>query len=71
MAFRLRKSPAATAEPREPSGGWYSDPFGTAARRWYEDTTGWTDRVQGEGHEPDKTGISRVDEVTESANASD
>jgi hypothetical protein len=67
MAFRLRRTPATTAESRESSGGWYADPFGTAARRWYGDTEGWTDRVQGDGDEPDKTGVARVDDATETA----
>jgi hypothetical protein len=61
MAFRFRKTEVTTAELREPSGRWYADPYGTAARRWYDDTKGWTDRVQGEGQEPDKTGVARVD----------
>lgn len=64
MAFRFRKRTEATAAPDKPSGGWYADPYGTAARRWYDDRDGWTDRVQGEGLEPDKTGVARVDEAT-------
>lgn len=64
MAFRFRRTPRTTAELGEPSGGWYADPYGAAARRWYDDTRGWTDRVQGAGLEPDKTGMARVDEVS-------
>lgn len=67
MAFRFRKAEVTTAELREPSGGWYADPYGTAARRWYDDTEGWTDRVQGAGQEPDKTGVARVDEDSTNA----
>lgn len=69
MAFRFRKTREETAEAREPSGGWYADPFGAAARRWYDDSEGWTDRVQGEGQEPDKIAVGRVHDDTESTNA--
>jgi hypothetical protein len=62
MTFRFRKAEDTTAEPHKPSGGWYADPYGFAARRWYEATEGWTDQVQGAGLEPDKTGVARVDE---------
>jgi hypothetical protein len=71
MALRFRKTPETTAEEREASGGWYADPYGAAARRWYDDTEGWTDRVQGEGHEPDKTGVARVDEANSIAQRPD
>ena len=64
MAFKFRQATETTADPGRPSGGWYADPYGVAARRWYEDTDGWTDRVQGAGLEPDKTGVARVDEAT-------
>ena len=64
MTFRFRKTLATMAEPPNRSGGWYADPYGAAARRWYDDTQGWTDRVQGEGLEPDRTGIERVDEAS-------
>ncbi|HWE32882.1 MAG TPA: hypothetical protein VG410_05305 [Solirubrobacteraceae bacterium] len=65
MAFGFRSSKVrdADAESREHSGGWYADPYGTAARRWYDNVTGWTDRVQGEGQAPDKTGLERLDEA--------
>ena len=61
MTFRFRKTVAGTAEPPKPAGGWYADPYGAAARRWYDNQRGWTDRVQGAGLEPDKTGVARVD----------
>ena len=67
MTFRFRKTVVGTAEPHKPAGGWYADPYGAAARRWYDNRLGWTDRVQGAGLEPDKTGMARVDEA--SANA--
>ncbi len=63
MAFRFRSRPVTNAEPRQPSGGWYADPFGRAARRWYDDRRGWTDRVQGPGLQPDKTGVARIDQA--------
>ena len=52
----------------EGSGDWYADPYGDGARRWYDEARGWTDRVEGEGQEPDKTGLARLDEA---AGASD
>jgi hypothetical protein len=64
MAFRFRKATATTADPRRPAGDWYADPYGAASRRWYDDTQGWSDRVQGAGLEPDKTGVARVDDAT-------
>lgn len=72
MAFKFRKALVRTAEQTtaqrpKPSGGWYADPYGVAARRWYDNTRGWTDRVEGEGLEPDKTGMARVDEASSSA----
>ena len=48
-------------------GGWYADPFGTAARRWYDQVSGWTDRVQGPGEAPDKTGLARMDDAAVAA----
>ncbi len=64
MTFTFRKIRVTSAEQPKPSGGWYADPYGAAARRWYDDTLGWTDRVQGAGLEPDKTGMARVDEAS-------
>ena len=64
MKFRFRKTRVTTAEQPELSGGWYADPYGGAARRWHDNTQGWTDRVQGAGLEPDKTGMARVDEAS-------
>jgi hypothetical protein len=68
MAFRFRRTRVATAEKvRKPSGGWYSDPYGAAARRWYDNAEGWTEQVQGAGLEPDKTGVARVDAASNTA----
>ena len=67
MTFRFRKAAVAAAEQPEASGAWYADPFGRAARRWYDNTRGWTGRVQGEGLEPDKTGMARVDKTSTKA----
>jgi hypothetical protein len=69
MAFRFRRATTTKADPRPPSGDWYGDPYGVAARRWYDDTRGWTDRVQGAGLEPDKTGVGRVDDAMASTHA--
>lgn len=60
MAGRKDSAPNADEEAR---GAWYADPFGHAARRWYEPKEGWTDRVEGEGQKPDKTGLARLDEA--------
>lgn len=51
------------ADPTEHSGGWYADPYGLAARRWFDHVNGWSDRVQEAGKAPDKTGVARVDEA--------
>lgn len=65
MAFRFRSGKVQEAEVvPEPSGDWYADPYGTAARRWYDPINGWSsDRVQDPGHTPDKTGLARMDEA--------
>jgi hypothetical protein len=63
MAFWSTKDKAVEAEEGERSGGWYADPFGKSARRWYDDRSGWSDRVEGEGETPDKTGLARLDEA--------
>jgi hypothetical protein len=61
VGFRSRK--VRGAEPPEHSGGWYADPYGAAARRWYDKSSGWSDRVHGAGQTPDKTGLVRMDEA--------
>jgi hypothetical protein len=63
MAFRFRGGKVREADLPEPSGGWYADPYGTAARRWYDSINGWSDRVQDPGQPPDKTGLARMDEA--------
>ncbi len=65
MAFmsRRNKNRVDDAEPLEHRGDWYADPYGTAARRWYDDVTGWSDCVQEDGEAPDKTGLARMDEA--------
>ena len=70
MAFTFRKGKVHEAKLRERSGGWYPDPYGTAARRWYDNVSGWSDRVEGAGQAPDKTGISRTDEAAGAADDS-
>jgi hypothetical protein len=68
MGFRLRRARASVDErPQAHDGGWYADPFGVAARRWYDHVRGWTDRVQGAGEAPDKTGLARMDEAAVAA----
>jgi hypothetical protein len=51
-----------TGSPERP-GGWYADPYGVGARRWYDNRSGWSDRVEGTGQAPDKTGLARTDEA--------
>jgi hypothetical protein len=63
MALLFRKHKVHTAEPREHSGGWYPDPYGAGARRWYDTFSGWSDRVEDVGQAPDKTGMARTDEA--------
>jgi hypothetical protein len=63
MAFKSRKDEVAQEESSERPGDWYADPYGSAARRWYDDTRGWTERVEGEGLAPDKTGLARTDDA--------
>ena len=67
MAFGFRRGKVRETESREHSGGWYADPYGTAARRWYDDVSGWSDRVQDAGHTPDRTGLVRIDEAAVAA----
>jgi hypothetical protein len=73
MAFMFRKDKdkVVKQEHDESSGGWYSDPYGQAARRWYDHVSGWSDRVEGKGEKPDKTGVQRLDDAaTEAAEES-
>ena len=64
MGFMSRKKNTAEHDESVATrGGWYADPYGTAARRWYDQVTGWSKRVQGEGQAPDKTGLERMDEA--------
>jgi hypothetical protein len=62
MALTFRRNKVEEAEPPGQPGGWYADPYGTAARRWYDPEDGWSDRVEGAGQPPDKTGLTRMDE---------
>lgn len=68
MAFMFRKAARPPTESKR-SGGWYADPYGAAARRWYDSVDGWTDRVEATDLEPDKTGVARVDAANASVNA--
>jgi hypothetical protein len=63
MAFTFRKHNVREAESPEHSGGWYADPYGAGARRWFDNVTGWSKRVEGAGQAPDKTGLARMDEA--------
>jgi hypothetical protein len=67
MAFMFRKDKVVKEEHNESSGGWYSDPYGQAARRWYDNVRGWSDRVEGKGQTPDKTGVQRLDDAASEA----
>jgi hypothetical protein len=62
MLFGFLRGKAHVPRQSEQSGGWYADPFGHAARRWYDNVAGWSsDRVEGAGEAPDKTGLARTD----------
>ncbi len=63
MALTFRKHNVHKTESPEHSGGWYSDPYGVGARRWYDNISGWSQRVEGAGQAPDKTGLARMDEA--------
>jgi hypothetical protein len=63
MAFTFRKNKVSEAESPEQSGGWYADPYGAGARRWFDTISGWSKRVQGAGQAPDETGLARMDEA--------
>jgi len=67
VAFRLRKDKGKEKVLPERAGGWYADPYGQAARRWFDVARGWTDRVEGAGQRPDKTGPPGVDEAAASS----
>src|ERR1700752_857219 len=69
LTFRRGKVYEAAESP-EHSGGWYPDPYGTAARRWYDDMSGWSERVEGPEHAPDKTVLGRMDEAAVSVHDS-
>ncbi len=71
MAFMSRKDKAVKQESDESSGGWYSDPYGQAARRWYDNVHGWSDRVEGAGQTPDKTGVQRLDDAASAASSNE
>jgi hypothetical protein len=66
MAFLFQKNKVDEEKSPEHSGGWYADPYGDGARRWFDQKQGWTDRVEGAGQEPDKTGMARIDEAATS-----
>ena len=69
MAFRFRKDKGQEKQPLERPGDWVTaDPYGHAARRWYDVARGWTDRVEGAGQAPDKTGLPGVDERRQRSN---
>ncbi len=63
MALTFRRNKVHKTEAREQSGGWYADPYGAGARRWYDNVSGWSQRVEGAGQVPDKTGLARLDEA--------
>jgi hypothetical protein len=63
MAAWFRKDKVPEPDQHQRSGGWYADPYGVGARRWYDSKDGWSDRVEGIGEQPDKTGVSRLDEA--------
>ncbi|MDQ6607779.1 MAG: hypothetical protein M3Z06_14685 [Actinomycetota bacterium] len=63
MAFWSRTDKVAKPEHDESAGGWYSDPYGHAARRWYDNVRGWSDRIEGKGQKPEKTGVQRLDDA--------
>lgn len=70
MAFKFKKDKVDEQESPKREGDWYADPYGNASRRWFDETEGWTDRVEGEGQEPDKTGLVRMDEAAASTDDS-
>jgi hypothetical protein len=63
MALPFRRNKVHKTESREHSGDWYPDPYGAGARRWYDNLSGWSERVEGVGQAPDRTGMPRTDEA--------
>jgi hypothetical protein len=63
MALTFRTNKVQEAESPAHSGGWYADPYGDGARRWYDNISGWSQRVEGAGQAPDQTGLARTDEA--------
>jgi hypothetical protein len=70
MAFAFRKNKVPEAESPQQTGGWYADPYGAGARRWFDTFSGWSKRVEGAGQAPDKTGLARMDEAAATADGS-
>lgn len=70
MASLFKKDKVDEEESPGSASDWYADPYGEGARRWFDKTEGWTDRVEGAGQEPDKTGLARTDEAAESSDDS-
>ena len=63
MALTFRKGDTHEVKSHERSGAWYADPYGIGARRWYDSLNGWSNRVEGVGQVPEKTGMARLDEA--------
>ncbi len=70
MAFLFKKDKDDEEESPGRASDWYADPYGEGARRWFDKTGGWTDRVEGAGQQPDKTGLARMDEAADSSDDS-
>jgi hypothetical protein len=63
MALTFRRNKVEETESAGQSSGWYADPYGAAARRWFDNISGWSERVEGAGQAPDQTGLARMDEA--------
>jgi hypothetical protein len=63
MALTFRRKKVQEPESAGQPGGWYADPYGAGARRWFDQVNGWSDRVEGAGQPPDQTGLARMDEA--------
>jgi hypothetical protein len=63
MALLFRRHKVQEEESAGNAGGWYADPYGAGARRWFDPVGGWSERVEGEGQPPDRTGLARMDEA--------